>query len=150
MRNLLFALGGLVVVGLAVMAIWPVVAEAPWEESGPTEAAALPAPTSLPTQTRCDELEDRLAQASEPGAVALIRGLLQDEGCLGQPIQGLKFTRWKYVPAEDAANAENYPGSGPPPCSDFTFTSSRTAYPNSEPYTDRFGTWVAVECVEYQ
>jgi hypothetical protein len=141
-------LGGVLAAGLAVLAIWPLASEAPWEESSSAQTSMATPTRAHPTETRCERLEERLSRASEPRAAAILAQQFEQEGCLGSTEPQVPSLRWIYVPADDAANAQNYPGSLAPPCADFTFTHYRTAYPNSEAFTDQFGTWVAVQCLE--
>jgi hypothetical protein len=66
-----------VAVTASVFAIWPVVADAPWEQA----AAAQPIVVRQPTPSRCEVLSQLLAQAQTEIAARRFNALLEGNNC---------------------------------------------------------------------
>ena len=68
----------IVAVVASVFAIWPVVADAPWEE----EAVIIVEEQPLPKPTRCELLFEQLAEANTELAANVISYQLRQNGCV--------------------------------------------------------------------
>ena len=64
-----------IAVTASVFAIWPAVADAPWEES------ATPVIQKAPTPDRCGQLIEALGNASQPYSISLIQDDMREYSC---------------------------------------------------------------------
>ena len=78
MRLLLAALAVTfaIAVTASVFAIWPAVADAPWEDETPT-----PVIQKAPTPDRCGQLIEALGNASQPYSISLIQDDMREYSC---------------------------------------------------------------------